>query len=142
MMINKVIFKGMLVNMELPVWAYGYLVARDNSDRRYIRVMQDRCEEWGGEKVTWIEYEVIPESIGQYIGKSDRDGQDVFEGDFCTFDVGVVNGFPLMKNQEGVASFDGIGYVPHSYCRNIKVIGNIHQYSFHSLKGDENYNPF
>ena len=81
------------------------------------------------------DYEVIPETVGQYTGLTDNNGKRIFEGDVVeAYDDAYVNGFAEVKGKVffNCGSFDidveDVGYIPlYSYgTENIEVIGNIH----------------
>lgn len=89
-------------------------------------------------------YEVIPETVGQYTGLTDKNDKRIFEGDVVkAYDETYDNGFAEVKGKVffNCGSFDidveDVGYIPlYSYgTENIEVIGNIHDVG-ELLKGE------
>jgi len=75
---------------------------------------------------------VIPETVGQYIGRSDKNNKDVYVGDFITAYDGRVRG-PVVFDRRGAMYGVPIGpneLYPFSASllesKDIEVIGNIH----------------
>ena len=70
-------------------------------------------------------YEVIPETVGQYIGLTDKNGTKIFDGDIVK---GTFLGFPI-PIKDYVFSIvwqeDVTGYRAN-YFENVEVIGNIY----------------
>ena len=77
--------------------------------------------------------EVDPETVGQFIGLYDKNGQKSFEGDIIKGKVHEMNGYRVRK---GVVEYHGVGFImnlePNSWYnqKNIpfdcEVIGNIY----------------
>jgi len=78
--------------------------------------------------VCWEEYDVIPETVGQFTGKKDIDGVEIWEGDKVEYYIRKTRyvgqiawgsiGFWL------IGEIDKLNWVEHW---KIKVIGNIHE---------------
>ncbi|MGN1339817.1 MAG: YopX family protein [Oscillospiraceae bacterium] len=76
--------------------------------------------------------EVDPETVGDYIGRTDKNGKKIFEGDIVKGKVHEMNGYRVRK---GVIEYHDVGFImnlkPNSYYdqKNIpfdcEVVGNI-----------------
>ena len=87
-------------------------------------------------------YPIIPESVGQYTGLTDKNGKKIFEGDICNINIPRIDG-GFSTHNNCLCSFEygkfmfssysdiyfcmgnGYGY-PDTCHQNIEVIGNIH----------------
>ena len=89
-----------------------------------------------GESQKTIEYEVIPETVGQYTGLTDKNGKKIFEGDIFAHPDNKKYKY-IVSWDDDVASFgwfngDGMGFDNEE----IEIIGNIHDNP--ELVGDTN----
>ena len=84
-------------------------------------------------------FEVVPETVGQYTGLTDKNGMKVFEGDILIDDNNWVKGLVVFRHTSISPDFDdsceGSGFyavvqrIPYrglTYICSSKIIGNIH----------------
>lgn len=106
------------------VWEYGYLsVQYDEDENKGVFI----------EKENGVKFPVIPQTVGQYTGLTDKNGKKIFEGDIViieTTNVDAEDGNFIVEYENGEAryvlngetltfDFDSI------YSIEIEVIGNI-----------------
>ena len=77
-----------------------------------------------------FEYEVIPESVGQYTGLIDRKGVKIFKGDIVSAyknnDVPFTNVITFKKGCFWFGNWNWVEFL--NMFRNVEVIGNIYDY--------------
>ena len=110
-------------------WIEGSLCTTIPSDEDFYTISYFDFEGY------YIEETVIPETVGQYTGLTDKNGKKIFEGDIVK---GTFLGFPVsIKDYVFSISWqeDITGYRAN-YFENVEVISNIHD-NPELLKGGE-----
>lgn len=112
-------FRGF--NRKNGVWLYGFYL--QNRGAHFV------CPDEFADGKSWDDYEIDPETRGEYTGQKDKSGQEIYEGDVVAT---VVNGCRYVQevvwsDVTNGFSFRGHGCGPMFHNPScMEVIGNIH----------------
>ena len=130
---REILFRGKRTDATVPPWVYGGIadISGQGADRREQAYIIQGYVDHGYIGFAW---EVWPETVGQFTGRRDKNGQKVFEGDILSLFGGKDRGVVLWsdhdqcyfispngKEQFSMWDFCGLGR-PEYY----EIIGNIH----------------
>ena len=142
---REILFRGKTFNDE---WVEGALVKWSKA-HSIIR-------KYGSDTIGLYEYSVVPETVGQYTGLTDKNGKKIFEGDILSIAQkgnGIGDYFypPLKYPSNAIVKWDKCSWMweiiaeqryyltfPDAWCHfECKIIGNIHD-NPELLGGDDN----
>lgn len=128
---REILFRGK--RADNGEWVEGYLYITQNGEYE----ISNYCKYYNCERNTYI---VIPETVGQYTGLTDKNGKKIFEGDIVKYGDTVHK--VVFEQRNGTAYFglvystlETLSFGYYQDLKQIEVIGNI--YDNPELLGEE-----
>lgn len=137
-MMREILFRGK--QTDDGEWAYGYYFYDNFQDKAFI-TFGNNCFKIGNycmsldrecpNKRILSAFEVIPKTVGQYTGLTDKNGTKIFEGDIVKYGDTVHN--VVFEQRNGTAYFglvystlETLSFGHYQDLKQIEVIGNIY----------------
>ena len=133
---REILFRGKRIDN--GEWECG-VPTKDSHDETVIVESVFECDEYLCRGANCLY--VVPETVGQYTGLTDKNGNKIFEGDICS----KFSNYTGKKFYFPIVFEEGLFYAKYSetagmplcdICEKIEVIGNIHD-NPELLKGGE-----
>lgn len=135
---REIIFRGKRIDNGR--WVEGHLVVCETNGRSFITELIEVDED------SWLYWEVDPNTVGQYTGLTDKNGNKIFEGDIVRINESISkskrSGVVIYDETKGQTCIDmGDGCKKYSFEKKIiindgrctienslifEIIGNIH----------------
>ena len=118
---REILFRGKTAD---GVWVYGCYWT-NYMGNHFIKICYDKDD------FVYEDVEVIPETVGQYIGEPDKANIKIFEGDFVEFEMPMLCGRQkreviFSKKYSGFI-IEGTNFMPTRDGYDVEVVGNIHE---------------
>ena len=132
---REILFRGK--RKDNGEWIAGYLII---ADERWFILITDNIQTYSftclkdGEYIFGKFIEVIPETVGQYTGLTDKNGTKIFKGDIVVMNIKGYNTICKVAWADNVAQFQlwQTNTIPHTPTAlnlgnyDCEIIGNIH----------------
>lgn len=126
---REILFRGKRVDN--GEWVEGQLLFFKSNSGKNFALIAESCE-WDNAS-EWFNLckrsRIIPETVGQFTGLTDKNGNKIFEDDILTIEG--VNIYGAIKYREDKSAFfveteNGEDYFGENWDTDVVVIGNIH----------------
>ena len=133
---REIKFRGISKNNNR--WIYGFLSIDKNSAK------MDGFPHYISRSSGYLPVEVVPKSVGQYTGLKDRNGTEIYDGDYIRYSMRTINGSiythvcRVFQHESGTWRIEGYREDNHSYETKgtvyathliCEVIGNIYEHN-------------